>query len=426
MTITRSTPKIITAACIASAFAAGFIAAMWSEGFQTNTPAQQSKTSSNYRTLQHNNAQTIEGEIWKAEKVKLIKRWEASPSAYSDFPLHEATHAILEKVPTSELEIWFLEINAYLSHNDEWGVNPDLQEMIFLVLAKRNPERLMQFLEANSEEESNFSIEDVLSIWIKQEPLSALKWLENGNIPEKLREDFDNFIEDTLVKLSVKDPIEFENRLARVDSELRESILQDHAYLVGIASGRAAILDRAASSEHAEAMALWKGLLRRESEINPEKSYATLNQLAISEADRTALDLDLVKWILSYKSTIPDHRAEFIRTWLERNPQRSAPSVMVETYIEWFENDSQKASDWISKRLPDAHYDRFATQLIEQRIHDNQADYPLFAQLADQITDSTARTASLRLVKDTWHSKNPTAASEWQGSLTAEDREALK
>ncbi len=426
MTVTRITSQMIAVACIASAFAVGFITAKWSESDQKNNPAKQSNSSINNRPIQRNTTQVIEGQAWKTRKEQLIQKWEVSPSVYYDFPLHEETRAILEKVPISELEKWFLEINSFLAHNDECGIKLKMQYMVFLVLAHRSPERLIQLLAVHSEEASNFSIEEALSIWIKKDPLSVLKWLENADIPEILREDVDDCVEEALVKLAVSDPAEFEKRIAKVTPEVRESILQDYAYETSVASGRAAILGRAASSDHAEAMALWKGLLLRESKIHPEKAYKTLNQLTISEVDRMTLDLKLVEWTMSSNTDNSDRGVEFMQTWLERNPQRSVPVVMLEFYIKWFGSDAHNACDWVAKRLSEERYNTFVKFVIEQRINDNDEDYPLFAKLADQITDSSTRTASLRLVKNSWHSKNPSAANEWQRTLSEEDQVALK
>jgi len=425
MTVIKSFPRVIATAGIAGAFVVGLLAAKVGGRAPANDPEQKSKTRSSQIASLRSSPKTIEGKSWQVAKEQLIRRWETSPAAYSDFPLHEESYALLEKVAVADLETWLLDINTELNDIDECEYKRDMQKMVFRVLAHRSPEHLIQFLSSHQTEAWELENEDVMDIWIEHDPVAALAWLDKGNLPEDLREDSEDYLEDAIVKLAVKDPAGFEKRLARVSQESRESILHDYAFRAGTALGRAALLERASQSEHAEAMALWKGLLRREGENQPEKAYATLQQLDVSDADRVMLDLDLLKWILPNNPSSRDTGAEAMRKWLERNPAQSVPAILLETYMRWFSSDSQGAGDWIINQLPEARYDTFARLAIEQRVTEEKDNFPLFAKLAGRITNSATRWESQRLLKKSWQSKDPVAASEWEMKLPIPDQEKL-
>ncbi|MCW1922764.1 hypothetical protein OKA05_09395 [Luteolibacter arcticus] len=356
---------------------------------------------------------------WQEAKEKVRERWEASPAPRVDYELRDDTLRLLEKAPVADLEAWLRELKSLDQTDYDRDVPLLLRQMVLKILARRSGSSLIRSLVGNPTEEGEGDVDDAMDHWLEHDPVAALDWLD-GEVPEVIAEYLDSYREKALVALAESDPAEFERRLAKVDAEIRENVLESYARREGVPEGRADLLARAADSPHGEAMALWKGLLRREGDDDPMRAYSTLSELKVSPDDRAALDQALVSWLLI--TTGQRDGGEVMQAWVERNPGDQVPEGMLESFDDWSEFYSDDAQAWVAEQPAGPRFDVFAGVLIERGLGIHESADGMIARLSD----TTLRAAMLRRLKESWEKKDAAAAAEWERGLPEEERERLK
>lgn len=417
------------AAVIAVAFGAGYWGTKASGGSRGSDGGFHNRSSiSSDKASAESGSRKFTGIPWQEAKARVIKRWEASPSVVLDFDLNEQTLRLLEKAPVAELEVWMRELRP-MDHAD-WNENiPSLlRQMIIKVLVERSGVEFIRSLARNPVEDEGFDLDEIMHYWTEHDPLAVLEWLDGGNLPEAIAEDVDYHKEVALEKLSGKDPVEFERRLAAVDAEARESILETYAYRRGTSEHRAGLLERAAGSPHGEAMALYQGLLRRESKHDLRQAIATLQDLGVSTEDRATLDVRLVSGLMndSRFDGLVEDKSPVLQSWIERNPERRVPSVILEEFNDWSMIDSERAVAWLAKLNSGFQHDDLAKRLVYERTRSEDVDLTELLGIAARIGDFNIRAEANRRIKKAWKPDDAAIVAEWEKNLPEKDRERLK
>jgi hypothetical protein len=360
---------------------------------------------------------------WEEAKQRIVDRWEASPAVTLDFELRDETMRTLEKTPDADLEAWMRALRSTQWTDEDKDVPFQLREMILMVLARRGGGSFIRSLEGHPIEGGWSGMEEAMGHWIRHDPAAALDWLD-GSVPEVIEGDLGSYREDALELLAGRDPAEFERRLARVDAETREEVLERYALRRGDPEGRAGLLERAANAPQGEAMALWSGLLRREGSEDPARAYRTLAELDISPEDRAALDQSLVFWLMypaSFSSPETD-KGGVIQGWMDRNPGEMVPDGIRDSFERWSQGSPGRATAWVAGQASGPRYDVFAKVIAAQRTGEPGA----VAEIVERIGDAALRSSIQRELKKSWQEMDPIAADEWERNLPEADRERLK
>jgi hypothetical protein len=365
------------------------------------------------------------GKPWQDAKARVLQRWEASPAVLVDFDLREETLRLLEKTPVADLEVWMRELRPLVQTDYDKDIPALLREMIAKVLIERCGGEFVRSLDRNPLEDGDYDLEDLMNHWTRHDPIAVLEWLDEGNLPEEIEQDIESYMEDALVDLSGKDPEEFERRLSAMDSDTRESVLDDYAYRRASAEYRAELLERAARSPHGEALALYRGLTRREAANDLTRAIATLQEIGISAADRATMDDGLVSGFMDDSDGLVEDTSRAMQGWVERNPERGAPGELLEAFGNWTQSHPEKAGDWVAKQPSGLQYDAFARQWIEERAHSRDRDLAQAIGIAARISDPDIRAEANRLMKEAWQPYDAATAAEWERNLPAGDRERL-
>lgn len=402
---------------IVVAFVVGYLASGGSAGHRERGDSSQVgvRAGSQDAAGASGRGRVMAGKSWPDVKTRIRKRWEASPAVMVDFELREETRRLLENTPDGDLEAWLRELRSEYQVDDDKDIPLQLRRMILMVLAPRGAGPLIRSLVEHPTEDGEDDVGDAMSYWTKQDPAAVLAWLD-GDVPQLIKEDIDDHREDALVELAAKDPAEFEKRLAGVEPEMRESVLDYYACRRATAEERSGILERAARSPHGEAMALWQGLLRGEGSEDPERAYATLAELEISAANRAALDETLVWSLLGGYYTSEEDRSGVMRGWVERNPGLLVSEDVLRSFKNWCDNDPERAVTWVAGQPSGPQRDAFARLL----------DLPARAKDYSLIGDPLSRGLLLGKLKKSWQAIDAAAADEWEKTLPVEDQERLQ
>lgn len=411
---------------IALAFALGFLVAKVSPDIREGKAGSrhESGTGSEYASVEPSTGKPLGGTAWQVAKAKVMERWERSPSAVLDFDLREETLRMLEKAPVKDLEVWMRELRPMIHTDWDKNIPSLLREMIIEVLVERRGAEFVRSLAADPIEDGDFVLEDVMDHWTRHDPLAVLQWLDGSDVQETITEGIDDYREDALLALSARDAVEFERRLATLDADEQESVLETYAYRMGSPENRKALLERAAGSSHREAMALWEGLLRREGAGDPALAYKTLAELDLSPADRAALDQSLVFWLMypASFSSAEDDKGGVMQAWMERNPGELVPEGVRASFERWSQGSPGRAMAWVAGQPSGPRYDVFAAVLAGQRAREPEA----VAVIVERIGDTVLRSSIQRELKKTWQEQDPVAAAEWEKGLPEAERERLK
>ena len=359
---------------------------------------------------------------WQETKARVIKHWKASPAARVDFELIEETMVVLERTPSPDLEKWMREFPV--DGDDDYPAY--LHDMILKVLARRGGGTFIRSL-AENEKDDDYDIVSAIHYWIDNDPLAVMDWLDRNDLQKILMENIESYREEALLELSGKDVNEFERRLATVNPDTRQSVLEDYAYRRGTAENRLEILTRAASSPQGEAMALWMGLIRREAVDDPEHAAATLKDIKISDADRADLDDRFVVGLMNdfeFDGVVKDKSAA-MQGWVERNPARQIPEKIMGAFGEWCRSNSGGATAWVEKQQTGIQYDYLADVVICQGAEEQEVKHHELAELAARITNQNIRAEVNRCLRESWQAKDSAAATEWERTLPNTDQERL-
>lgn len=413
----KSFSRLGMAGGIAVAFAVGYLGSGGSASHRGRGDGSQMgvRTGSQGAAGESGRGKVIAGKSWPDVKARVRKRWEASPAVTVDFELREETRRLLEKTPVADLEAWLRELRSDYQVDDDKDITLQLRRMILMVLAPRGAGLLIRSLAEHPTEEGEGDVDEAMSYWTKQDPAAVLAWLD-GDVPQLIKEELDDRRESALVELAGKDPAEFEKRLAGVEPEMRESVLDYYACRRATAEDRSGILERAARSPHGEAMALWQGLLRGEGSEDPERAYATLAELKISAANRAALDEALVWSLLGGYYTSKEDRSGVMQGWVERNPSLLVSEDVLRSFKNWCDNDPERAVTWVAGQPSGPQRDAFA-QLL---------NLPETAKIYSLIGDPLARAVLMGKLKKSWQAIDAAAAAEWEKTLPVEDQEQLQ
>lgn len=415
---------------IAAAFTGGYLMAKVSRSGMQDGSGLQEKTRSGLEVASRlDGGERINRDSsWQKTKARVFERWQASPSVLVDFDLLEETRRLLEKSPVADLEVWMRELRP-LRYTDFDKDIPDLlRELILEVLVERGGGEFVRSLAENPLKDGNFDLYELMDHWIRHDPKTVLEWLDGGNLPEEIAEDLVDYKEDSIEELSGKDPVEFERRLATLDAETRESVLENYAYRMGTLEKRAGLLERAARSPHGEAMALYDGLLRREAADDPRIAINTLEELGVSTTDRATLDDRLVSGLMNVSSlngTLQD-KSPVLQSWIERNSERGIPSRILEEFNDWSLVDSERAVAWLAKLDSGFQYDALAMRLVYERTRSDEEDLEEIVGLAARIGDFNTRAEANRRIKKVWKPDEAAKVAEWEQNLPEEDQERLK
>ena len=425
----RSLLRLLMVAGIAVAFASGHKAARSSAGTRDRDGALRRDAAPGFEGgFKESLTRDVAGaRSWQEVKERVVKRWEASPGVTVDFELREETLTVLEKVPAADLEAWMRELRSVEWTDYDKDVPLQLREMALMVLARRGGGPFIDSLVKNPTENGDDDVRDALEYWTKHDPAAALDWLD-GEVPEEIKRRLDRYLEDAFEHLAGKDPAEFERRLAMEAAEVREELLESYASRTGSPEGRERLLARAAGGPHGEAMAIWEGLLRREGTEDPERAYAMLRELKLSQEDRAELDESLVFHLLYPNFSLPLQptevidRSDVMRAWAERNPGELVSESILRSFGRWSESDPERAAAWVAELPAGPRHEAFGKVLIGQQIENHEA----FADKVARISDADIRRAMQRRLKESWQEKDPAKAAEWESGLPEEERERLK
>jgi hypothetical protein len=413
---------------ITLAFIGGYLAARSSVSdrkSRTNNFHQAFRTGSAGYVGQNDGHQVLADGAWKNAKLRLMKRWEASPAVWLDFELREETHRLLERVSNEDLEVWLRELQSDDDAKDsDRDIPLQMHDMVLQVLAPRAGASLVRSLAEHPVEGYEDDLDQAIDLWTKHDPSGVLALLD-GNIPDSIKEGIDEYRDNALVELAGKDSIEFEARLAKLDQETRESVLNWYAWN-GASNQRAAILARAARSPRSEAMALWKGLITGEGDDDLQLAEATLKELEISDAERAELDDKLVSSLLHGHLSGKEELAAVMQGWIERNSDRVVSRGILDSYDNWSQHQPDQVMAWMSRLPSGPHFEEFARILVGKWTELQEEDHPVVAGIAARISDPAIRLAAQKKLKESWRAKDAAAATEWEAGLPDEDQERLK
>lgn len=421
--------RLLAVACIAAAFGFGYLASHRSKSSRESSGDLQSDAGYGHEGVSSKGEDRDfnRNKSWSEVKTRVLDRWRASPSVVVDFDLHEETLRLLENTPVADLDGWMRELRP-ISDTD-WDKDiPDLmREMIMKVLVKRCGSDFVRSLADHPLDDASFDLSDVMDYWLKHDPKTVLEWLESGNPPKEVADDFERYQEDAIQELPKKHPEEFERRIALMDAHSREIVLEWHSYRMGDTENRAGLLERAAKSPHGEAIALYDGLLRREAESNPRRAVATLQGLVVSEDDRGTLDDRLVSGAMTdlRLDASSEDRSPVLQGWVERNPNRRVPTKLLEEFGTWSQNDPERALAWVAKQASGFQYDAMAKQLFGNYAQTSEKNLTEWVDIASRIGDSDIRAEANRILKKEWETQNPKNIADWEKKRSAEDRERL-
>ncbi len=417
----------LAVAGLAVAFIGGYLAARSSAGGREssgNRFHQGRRTGSEIGVGQKMGREVVAGNSWKEAKLRLMKSWEASPAVLVDFELREKTLCLLERVSDQDLETWLRELRSDDPYKDsDRDIQLQMHDMVLQVLAPRAGGSLILSLAKNPADNEE-DLDAALDLWTKHDPSAVLALLD-GNVPDGIKEDLDDYRENALLELAGKDPIEFETRLAKLDQESRKSVLEWYAWRA-TPEQRGAILARATRSPHGEAMALWTGLIRGEAPKDLQRAEATLKELNISDSDRAELDEKLVSSLLNLLFGHEEDRSTVMQGWVERNSGQVVPAGVLDSFENWSQHQPDQALSWVTSLPSGPQFEDFARILIGRRTNLRAEDHPVIARIAARISDPAIRFAAQQKLKESWRAKDAAAATQWEAGLSAEDQERLK